>query len=231
VRRRRGFPQQQRDQDASPFHFILEEFLDLVPFARGAAVFDFEGETVDYAGEVDPYELKVAAATFQIMLNEARLLSFGEGLRSVNANLRKSSYLIHVLDDGYSLLVILRTLGTHCVSDRLLREVRARLLVEAGLDDANPVVWHRVDVRTSTRGKPTAIRDPRVSEWVAIDILGSFTTADERGFRIHTETGAEINLVAERTGLWFIDEKLDVALRAEQPSARAAFVAANRGQS
>jgi hypothetical protein len=203
-----------------------------VPFARGAAVFDFEGETVDYAGIVDPYELKVAAATFQIMLNEARSLSLGIGLRSVNANLRKSSYLVHVLDDGYSLLVILRTLGTHCVSDRLLREVRARLLVEAGLDDATPVAWHRVDARTSPRGKPTAIRDPSASEWVPVDVLGSFTAGpEERGFRIHTATGSEINLVGERVGLWFIDEKLDVALRAEPPAARAAFVAANRGQS
>jgi hypothetical protein len=220
-----------RDQDASPFHFILEEFLDLVPFARGAAVFDFEGETVDYAGEVDPYELKVAAATFQIMLNEARMLSFGEGLRSVNANLRKSSYLIHVLDEGYSLLVILRTLGAHCVSERLLREVRARLLAEAGLEDSAPIVWHRVDAQTSSRGKPTAIRAPRVGEWVSVDVLGTFATIQaERGFRVHTATGSEINLVAERAGLWFVDEKLDVALRAEQPAARAAFVAANRGQ-
>jgi hypothetical protein len=228
VRRARRAPLP-RDQDASPFHFILEEFLDLVPFARGAAVFDFEGETVDYAGGVDPYDLKVAAATFQIMLHEARNLAIGRGLRSVNMNLTTASYLVHVLDDGYSLLVVLRTLGAHCVSERLLREVRGRLLAEAGLEDPTPATWHRVEALVSSRGRPSAIRDPRLSEWVAVDVLGSFAVpGTERGFRVHTATGSELNLVGERQGLWFIDEKLDVALRAESPAARAAFVASNR---
>ena len=61
-----------RDQAESPFNVILEEFLDVVRFARGAAIVDFEGETVDYAGAVDPFELRVAAATFGLVLVDLR---------------------------------------------------------------------------------------------------------------------------------------------------------------
>jgi len=211
-------PRPKRDQDESPFNVILQEFLDLVPFARGAAVFDFEGETVDYAGDVDPYELRVAAATFQITLAEARELTFCRGLRAISANLSTSTYYVRVLDPNYSLLVVLRAMATHCVSERLLAETHARILLEAGLSIEAPLAWHRVDVLTAARSRPMALRKPGLQTedgWVKTDVLGVHVggAQGERSFRIHVANGAEINLVCERSGLWFTDEPLEVALR------------------
>src|SRR5690606_4631405 len=56
-----------RAQHASPFSAILMRFCDATG-ARAAALVDQEGETVDYAGTVDPFEVKIAAAEWQLVL-------------------------------------------------------------------------------------------------------------------------------------------------------------------
>lgn len=212
-----------RDQDASPFNVILQELLDVLPFARAAAVFDFEGETVDYAGNLDPYDLRVIAATFQIVMTDLRELAITTGLRGVLMNLTTSSYQIRVLDSHYSLIIVLRTLATHCVSDRLVTEVADRLAVEAGLQRAAKPTWHRVEVLTSAKRRPVAVREPgKNSAWITTEILGAhpIESTGERGYRVHVRTGIEVNLVSERNGLWFVDEPLDIALHGEAPDAR-----------
>jgi hypothetical protein len=52
----------QRDMEATPFTPILDRVIAHVPGAYGAVLVDSEGETVDYAGLVVPYEIRVAAA-------------------------------------------------------------------------------------------------------------------------------------------------------------------------
>ena len=212
-----------RDQDESPFNLILQDLLDLLPFARGAAVFDSEGETVDYAGNLDPYDLRVIAATFQIVLTDLREVAFAAGLRDLLMNLTTSSYQIRVLDAHYSLIIVLRTMATHCVSDRLVSEVAYRLAAEAGLERARKPAWYRVEVLASEKLRPLAIREPgEKTSWVTTDVIGSHPSnpAGDRGFRVHVRTGVEVNLVLERNGLWFVDEPLDIALRGEAPDAR-----------
>ena len=162
-------PRAPRDQAESPFNIILQDLLDVLPFARAAAVFDFEGETVDYAGTLDPYELRVIAATFQIFLTDLREVPLARGLSGVIVNLTTASFQIRVLDPSYSLIIVLRTLATHCVSDRLIREISHRLSVEAGLEHAAPA-WHRVEVLTTAKQRPVAIRAPgAATPWVTTD--------------------------------------------------------------
>ncbi len=216
-------PQASRDQDESPFNLILQDLLNVLPFARAAAVFDFEGETVDYAGHLDPYDLRVIAATFQIVLTDLREVPLASGLRGVLLNLTTASYQIRVLDPHYSLIIVLRTMATHCVSERLVVEVADRLAAEAGLDRARKPVWHRVEVLTTAKQRPVAIREPGAeTAWITTDVLGAHAgeLGGERGFRVHVRTGVEVNLVRERNGLWFVDEPLEIALRGEAPDAR-----------
>ena len=59
-----------RDQGASDFTSILERVVAETRSARAAALFDYEGETVDYAGDFDTFELKVSAAHWQILFSQ-----------------------------------------------------------------------------------------------------------------------------------------------------------------
>ncbi|MEO8876512.1 MAG: hypothetical protein ABI461_13060, partial [Polyangiaceae bacterium] len=57
-----------RDMDASPFASILGALIERIPGAFAVGLVDREGETVDYAGQVTPFDIKVAAAHFQIIM-------------------------------------------------------------------------------------------------------------------------------------------------------------------
>src|SRR5690606_22337229 len=56
-----------RDQHACPFRAVLMRLCDGTG-ARAAPPVDQEGETVDYAGTVEPFEVKIAAAEWQLVL-------------------------------------------------------------------------------------------------------------------------------------------------------------------
>lgn len=207
----------QRDQAESPFAVLLASLLEALPFARGAALVDFEGETVDYAGTVDPFELRVAAATFQLLLGDLRSTPMCRDLRQVNLVLAKSGYLLRVLDPHYSLVVVLRKLGTFVVSQRVVDEVAAHILNEAGLSDRR-ANWHRVEV--DAEGRPPRPRRLRraISEdepsWTSIEVLGTLVAVghSEHGYRVRLGTGAEVNLLCEHQRLWFIDEPTQAVL-------------------
>src|SRR5690606_6550743 len=56
----------ERDQALSTFAATLGRLCDVLP-AQAAALVDGEGETVDYAGRLIPYETRVAAAEWQLV--------------------------------------------------------------------------------------------------------------------------------------------------------------------
>jgi hypothetical protein len=209
LRRRRERP---RDQDASPFHVILDELLTLQPFVRSAAIFDYEGETVDYAGDVDPYELRVAAATFQLVINDLRGSQLSSATHEIALTTTRSGYVLRILDESYTLLLLPRRLATFAVSARLLREVEARILHEAGLPMKVPPTWFHVHAEVGARGRPERVRPPTgVHPWTPVEVLGSVMglAAHETGFRVRLSSGAEVTLIRESPRLWFVDDKLD----------------------
>ena len=59
-----------RDMDATAFARILHDLIARLPGAFACALVDLGGETVDYAGVVDPFDVKVAAAHMRIILND-----------------------------------------------------------------------------------------------------------------------------------------------------------------
>jgi hypothetical protein len=206
---------------ASPFSLILEDLLDAVRFVRGAALFDFEGETVDYAGELEPFDMKVAAATFQMVLGELRECKHLSSAYELCVGTPKAGYVLRILDDSYSLLLIVRRPGTFAVSRRVLDEIDARILDEAGLAVRRRPGWFRVEVESAERSdRPRRVRPiapigagPYEPPWLEIEVLGAVVGLERRqkGYRIRLTSGAEVTLLRESRHLWFVDERLDVS--------------------
>lgn len=207
-----------RDQAVSAFGAILLKLCDSTG-AVGVALVDAEGETVDYAGTVDPYEMRVAAAEWRLVfsvLSASRVLHWGDTTELV-VRAAHRSFVGVLLGEGYALVAELQL---HCfsISRRALAECARDICNEAGFElprgmgvDAH---WTRVDVRTTRaeRRRPVAIW--MGGSWCALEILGRYARAElgrgEIGYRARLGTGAEITLVRERLGRWYAEDLPDV---------------------
>jgi hypothetical protein len=206
---RRPRPPPLRDQSPSTFAAILQRLLDATPGSIGAALVDHEGETVDYAGALAPFDLKIAAAHLQIVLGELSELRSLDGVRQIVVRARARSYIVRQLPLRYAVIVILYPHAGFSASSRALQEAHLRICQEAGFPaPPRAASWFAVDVATSPtdRARPERLR--LGSRWEALEVMGSVVglAARERGFRIRLQTGAEMMLVREPFGRWFTDE-------------------------
>lgn len=205
----RRAPEHPRAQATSGITTILEALLEGTPGARAVALVDFEGETVDYAGAVDPFDLKVTAAHFRIVLSElGEARSFGE-IRTITVRARTSSFFVHQIHAEYALVVVLHRHAAFATSERAVHDAASGLAREAGWAPPKGPRWHRVSVKTSRgdRARPTELRVGRA--WQEVEVMGSIVGLrdGERGFRVRVRaTGHEVLLVRERLGVWFADE-------------------------
>lgn len=198
-----------RDQDTSPFSSILSRLCDATR-ALGASLVDCQGETVDYAGILDPFQVRVVAAEIRLLLS---LLSQSENSLVADTSelvLRsdRSSFLGRPLTEGYAIVL---KLPRRCfsVSPRAMSEAIRELCREGGLKeptDRHQERWARVDVRIrkETKRRPDAIWQN--GRWHPVEILGRFvrrTPCVEAGFRVRFESGAEATLVREPLGIWY----------------------------
>lgn len=207
--RRRRAP---RDQIDTVFSAILERLCRDCG-APAAALVDSEGETVDYAGALDPYDIRVMAAEWRIVLavvHESRVPGF-HAVSSITVRARARSYMIEAMPDGYAIALRLPRHGFN-VSRRALGQALRELGAEAGMampETRAQVNWARVEVRTPGTGdrRPDAIW--LGDRWSPITILGRYQARDlsrsERGYLARLITGAEVFLVREPLGVWFID--------------------------
>lgn len=209
-RSRRALPP--RDQDTSTFTRILDRLLAATPGALAAALVDFEGETVDYAGHLDPFELKVTAAHWQLILNElAEVPQLGVP-RHLTVRARGHGYHVRRLAENYAVVVVLHPRAAFTVSERAMQEAIVGLSREAGWPVPRDLGrWFFVEVETERRG---AVRRPlRLcvgGTWQPVDVIGALVNLGphERGFRVRLPSGAEMTLVRERFGRWFADEQV-----------------------
>jgi hypothetical protein len=204
-----------RDQRASVFSASLLRLCDGTG-AIGAALVDAEGETVDYAGLMDPFDIKVAAAECMVVLSLLRASPI-EALQRTDELLTrgaKKSYFVQALADGYGIVL---ELEPHCfsLSRRALHESMRELCAEAGLSlpravEHDPEPWWRVEVRCEPRDprRPTALWVK--GTWSPLEILGRWTTSTPReiGYRARLPSGAEFTLVRETLGRWFADSAI-----------------------
>lgn len=205
-----------RDMAPSSFTMILERLVLSTPSARGAALVDFEGETVDYAGSLDPFELKIAAATWQIVLAEVADTALAEP-RQITVRARRVSYVLRRANEDYAIILVLHPRAGFAVSERALAEAETALATEAGWTRRGRASWFGVSVQTGAEHRPMELFV--ADQWQPIDVMGAVMGLRdrERGYRVRLPSGVEMMLVRERSGLWFCDEPITAIAHAAKP--------------
>ena len=211
--RARGRVAIDRDQEASPFSAILWRLCEGCG-AHAAALVDKEGETVDYAGRISPYEIRVAAAELRLVLAFTRTAvvpSFRE-VDDIRIRTGRRSYAIIGLGDGYAIVLELMR-HSLSLSPRAVLQATRELESEAGIESVlkqGSPRWFRVRIRPSREDarRPDAIW--LEGAWQSVTVLGRYRSHDlarrERGYLARLPSGAELSLVREPLGYWFADD-------------------------
>jgi hypothetical protein len=211
-RRRRSLAP--RDQFESTFGAILLRLCGATG-ALGAALVDQEGETVDYAGYLAPFQMRVTAAEWRLVLGLVREVPHPNIALAHQILLRckKRSYAIVGLPDGYALVLEL-TRYAFSLSRRAVSEAAREIRAEAGLEgppgEPESERWWRVAVRTAEgdERRPAAIW--LEGEWKPLTILGRYAASTnghrEIAYRARLPTGLEFALVREPLGTWFAED-------------------------
>lgn len=232
---RRRMPR--RDQAASRFSAVLMRLCDSTG-AIAAALVDREGETVDYFGDSEPFDIKIAAAEWRLVLQavEETQAPIWANITQLAVRAERATYHVIVLSEGYA-LVVWSPRRSFELSERALTEAIRETSEEAGLvvDAGAPTIaerWTAVEVRSTADGqRPAAVWCD--GDWQAVEILGRCTRASvarsERGFRVRLPTGIEITLVRESLGHWFADGYLERSAFTSNPGALPAPGATQRG--
>ncbi len=219
MRRPDSTPPEGRDQDPTIFAAILQQLLWQEPRADAAVLVDGEGEAVDYASSLPSYFTKVAAAHLRVVMDELgrawRKVAPDEKFAQVLIRARQRSFFVRQLADDYALILVLRR-RAFAVSTRAVTLAVCRLSKEAGwpapLEET--LAWHPAEVETtrSHRFRPQQMRTG--DAWEPVEVLGSVvgrasdaSQSGEKAFRCRLQGGAEITLVREPTGVWFVDQQ------------------------
>lgn len=203
----------ERLEHETGFTAILLRLMHATPGAVGAALVDAEGEAVDYAGDrIEPFELKVAAAHWRIVLAEIELGALakrGGATRRLLVETTRKIFVIDALPDGYALLSVLASdAATGGIADRALDIALRDLYVEAGWTCPPDLFhWHEVEVRTGDGARPISVRSS--DGWETVRVIGRLATGlqhDEVGFRVGVGTqDCELTLVRGRDARWYAD--------------------------
>jgi hypothetical protein len=202
-----------RDQAVSAFSGALMRLCDAT-CSPGAAFVDSEGETVDYAGCLEPYEIRVVAAELRLVLAvlvEQRTLA-ASGAEILYRG-TKRSFAVFAMSDGYALVVESprTSLG---LSFRAVSEALRALAQEAGLPLCSSIAntrerWNRVEVKwDAQKRRPAHIW--LGGTWKPLEVFGRFRESEPgnrtMGFRARTVDGSELTLVREPLGIWYVDD-------------------------
>ncbi len=198
-----------RDQHDTAFTRILSDLVARVPGARAAALVDVEGETVDYWGLLSPFDVKVAAAHWRVVVDEMR--QRGPLARSTFVAVRaaRASYQVHLLPEGYALVIVLSRAAGFGGWRRAVTACSLALAHEASWSaDAIPSPkWYWARVMTDDKRRPIALGSPPNVR--AIDVLGAVVSGlerRERGWRVRVGGRIDVTLVREAGGNWYLDE-------------------------
>ncbi|HXS16829.1 MAG TPA: hypothetical protein VN764_06555 [Polyangiaceae bacterium] len=197
-----------RDQAASPFSSILVE-LCTATGARCAALVDQEGETVDYGGSGDPFDIRILAAEWRLVLAQFQSAVTLGRVAQLFVRARDKSFWIEALPYGYALVVHMGHRCTH-LSPRALSQARRDLCREAGFSLADQTeMWTRVVVKEESRASRRPLMLGQENEAHYLTVLGrvSSVAKRERGFRVRLGTGEERTLVREPLGQWYMEEE------------------------
>ncbi len=202
-----------RDTEATAFTGLLADLIARVPGARAAALVDGDGETVDYAGTLSPFDVKVAAAHLQLVLADVRRLRQLGLPRQLVVRGAKRSFLVRALPDAYALAILLARRAGFTPSSRAFAVFERELQREAGIGSASAQVppWTPLLVEEDARARPARVASVAKSARHAVEVLGTVVGLGrgERGFRVRLPSGFETTVVREPGGVWYAEEPLD----------------------
>jgi hypothetical protein len=217
-RARGGAAAPARDQRESAFTGILADLVQRVPGARDAALVDGGGETVDYAGAGAPYDTRVAAAHWRLVLDSVRAQALFADVRSLVVRTHRASFIVHALPEGYALLVRLGRGAGFRGWQRALPACARRIAWEAGWLDISGVSWFDVDVSCDVAGRPCALAcDGKREDLEVIGKHRTERTLPEQAWRVRLSSGAEVTLVCESRRFWYMDEAPRAPVRTDFP--------------
>jgi hypothetical protein len=217
--RRRPFP---RDQDETAFSQILAELVSATPGAKAAALVDMEGEAVDYWGYLPPFDVKVAAAHWRVVIDELRARPGLSQATQLTVRAARGSFQVHVLPEGYALVLMLARAAGFVGGSRAVAACSLALAREAswswkGL--RRPHDWHRAAVAIDESGRPLSIGlGPRSTPLEILGAVASGLQPRERAWRVRLASGLEATLVRERGNRWYVDDSQAVGRGDVQPN-------------
>jgi len=198
-----------RDQEESAFTAILADLVKRIPGAFAATVVDEIGECVDYAGDIDPFDVKVAGAHWAIVVDEIAQRPAIGAPQTIICRGDKRSFIVRMLPDHYALVVLLKKRAGFASATRALDACERALAHEAAWElPKGRGIWIAVDVEQDERKRPVWLTMGALS--CPVEVLGALTRLRKRelGFRVRLPSGGELNLVREVGNRWYADEKL-----------------------
>ena len=199
-----------RDQGESAFTPILRRLLHRTTGVIAVCFVDGEGECVDYASSLSPFEIKVTGAQLLVTMEETaarlRTISAGEAWW-VHVQGSERELACRRVSEDYLLVVVTKP---RAMTRRLMGGIEqtvAELRREAEIDAPR---WEtvadsvRVEVRRAVGWPyaPAAYVDEQGQRVVIDDVLGRWTEGTGRrskvAFRVRTEGGEELTLVHHR---------------------------------
>lgn len=205
-----------RPEDETGFTGVLRKHVEQTPGALGAALVDGQGEAVDYVGDyIDPFDIKVAAAHFRIVLNDindGRLAVEGGPTARLVVLTDKRGFVLTSLPEGYALLSILKANAALGHADRSIDATLRGIYREAGWPSPPGAFrWHPIDVEIDPRARPHRIRVRH--QWTAVQPIGRVVHGlqpGEVGWRVDVPAAeCEITLVLGRDDRWYGDLPLE----------------------
>lgn len=196
-----------RDQASSAFTTILEDLVARVPGAIAAGLVDAEGESVDYAGGLEPFDIKVAGAHWRIILHQLGDLPWLGKTRTLVVRSTERSTIVRALSDGYAVVLVLTRRAGFVQTERAFSACEVALSIEAGWPiSGSQARWFPVLVEIDSKRRPANIVYGGLAE--PVEVLGRIvdTAETEQAFRVRLASGPEITLVRELGGFWYAEE-------------------------
>ncbi len=199
-----------RDFDTTAFSRHLDALVLAIPEALCAVFVDGEGETVDLASRLDPFDARVAGAEMSIVLHGLRMTreKLGEGVViELRIEGSQRSILVRHVSRGYDLVVLLAAAAVSAQSAELTAGTALALVLEAGLKPppTTPVL-RAVEQRPSRIGflVPSSFEENGVRRRIAV-ILGHRDEGDGNvRFLVRLEDGEELVVLHDRAAATWV---------------------------
>ena len=212
VRRRLRAAETPRDMDATVFTVILADLIARIPGAHAAALVDRDGEAVDYAGDLSPFDIKVAAAHFRIVLSEIGEVELLSEPRHVVIRGQHRSFILRALTQEYAVVIVLRPWAGFAPCTRAFAVFERALIAEAGIGRPHDgPLWRPIVVECDARARPRALAEVGAPSLQRLEVLGAVMglKRGERGFRVRVTTGLETTVIREPGGAWYAEDAID----------------------